>query len=606
MDFRKRPRTTFKAISALSRAEARREVEALRDGIEYHDYRYYVKDAPEISDATYDKLLRRLEALEEAYPELRSPESPTQRVAGQPAERLAKCRHLASMLSLQAVVDPDEVKRFDTFVHERVGDTVRYVLEPKFDGLSVEVVYQNGRLVRGSTRGDGRIGEEITANLKTIRSVPLRLRQQGSVPTRLAVRGEVILGRADFRRANEARMARGEEPFANPRNAAAGIVRRLDPNEVAAYTLGVVFYDVLDVEGHVFPGQWDLLGQLSLWGLRTDAHNARVSTIEEIARFHRRLGAERDDLDYEIDGIVIKVDDFTQRDGLGVRQRSPRWALAWKFPPREDVSILEAIVVQVGRTGMLTPVALLQPVDVGGVTVSRATLHNEGEVRRKDVRPGDRVRLARAGDVIPEVIERVPRPGQRRKPAFSMPARCPACGSPIVREGAYAFCPAGLSCPAQLVGHLTHYASREALDIAGLGEKTARQLVDRGLVHDLADLYGLSVDDLRRLDGFAQKSARSLRDAVQGARAPSLGRFLYALGIRHVGGHVAEVLAAGLGDLEALRRASVEDLRAVDGIGPEIAASVHEFFGEKHNNRVLDHLAAAGVRVRAGAGTRGR
>lgn len=604
MGSRRDTKTRVRDVAKLSRRQVRSEAKSLRERIEHHDYLYYVKNQPSISDAAYDKLFRRLQKLEAAFPELRTETSPTRRVAGEAATELKKVKHQAPMLSLQAVFDRDEVDGFHRTAADAYGGTrPAYVCEPKFDGLSVEVVYVEGVFRHGSTRGDGTTGEDVSYNLKTIRAVPMRLR--GHRPPRLlSARGEVFLPLAAFQKLNKERIARGEEPFANPRNAAAGTVRRLDPREVARCPLDVFFYDVLKVDGVALTSQWQTLEQLAGWGLKTEAHVKRCASPAEIERFHASLAAERDKLDYEIDGAVIKVDDFAVRQKLGVRHRSPRWALAWKFAPREEVTMLEDIVVQVGMTGMLTPVALLAPVDVGGVTVSRATLHNENEVHRKGLQVGDKVRIARAGDVIPEVVERVG--GKRRKNAraFRMPRKCPSCGATVEREGAYWTCPAGLACRAQLVGHVVHYASREAIDIEGLGDKTARQLVEKKLIESLADLYELGVDDLLALEGFARKSAEALHRAIARSASLPLDRFLYALGIRHVGQRIAHSLAGGFGSLDALAEASEAELREVPDVGPQIAHSVHAFFADRKNRRVLARMRTLGVRVRSAARSR--
>jgi len=601
LDFRHNPDTDFKDVGDLSDEEARREVDALREGIEHHDHLYYVENRPEISDAVYDKLFRRLRALEEAFPELASESSPTRRVGAEPLDELTRVDHTAPMLSLNAVFEADEVKSFLDTVRRSAGKkNPGFVAEPKFDGVSVEVLYEKGEYVRGVTRGDGRTGEDVTANLRTIRSMPLSLqgaKKGNKPPERLAVRGEVLLPKEAFQQFNRERVERGEEPFANPRNAAAGTVRRLDPAEVARRPLDVVFYDLLAVEGQSFDTHADELEQLKRWGLKTDPHNRRCASLDEIREYHGTLAEQREALPYEIDGIVLKADDRDLWEQMGTRDRSPRWALAWKFEPRQEVTRLRQIVVQVGMTGMLTPVALLEPVDVGGVTVSRATLHNEGEVHRKDVRPGDKVRIARAGDVIPEVVERIKQPGRKRAAKFAMPTACPACGAEVVREGAYHVCPAGLACPPQLIGHLKHFASQEAMDVDGLGDETARELVDKGLVRDLADLYELSVDDLRGLETFAEKKARKLHQAIQKSKRPRLDRFLFALGVRHVGRRVARLLAGELGSLERLRQADRKRLEGIPEIGPEIAQSVARFFGEAHVRKTIDRMVRRGVEV---------
>lgn len=595
VDFKRGVPRRFRDTKGLPRREARLEAAALREAIAYHDHLYYGKSRPRISDAAYDRLFRRLEELEAAFPELGTADSPTQRVGTAPVQKLARVRHTAPMLSLQAVLDEADVRDFDRFVRRQVGERVTYALEPKFDGFSVEVVYRDGVFHHGATRGDGERGEDISENLKTIRAIPLRLR--GKAPAQLAVRGEVFLERAGFRAMNRRRVEQGDEPFANPRNAAAGLMRQLDSRKVAGHPFAAVFYDVLRVEGARFTTHREVLRAFERWGLRTDPHNRPATRLDEVTRFHKALFEERDRLAYEVDGIVVKLDDLDRREQLGTRHRSPRWAIAWKFAPREEVTTLEEIVVQVGRTGVLTPVALLAPVDVGGVTVSRATLHNEGEIARKDVRVGDRVRIARAGDVIPEVVERVTAHGRRRGRPFHMPCRCPSCRGPVVREGAYRICPAGLACPAQLVGRIVHYASRDALDIDGLGHETARQLVERGLVRNVADVYSLETGDLVQLEGYAEKSAKALRDAIGGTRSPRLDRFLYALGIPQVGRRTAQLLAAEFGSLEALERARSEELRDISGIGPEVARAVARFFRDPQNRRVLRSLRRRGVRI---------
>ncbi len=598
MDFKKNPSTDFESIDDLSSSEARQEIDALREGIEYHDYLYYVKASPVISDATYDRLFKRLQELEEAFPQFQSDDSPTQRIGARPVSKLAKVEHLVPLLSLNAALDESEVEQFVAMVHRETGDSeATFVLEPKFDGVSVEIIYKEGAFECGATRGDGFQGEDITHNLRTIRAIPLKLKGNGT-PSTLAVRGEVFMSRQGFQQLNRERVANGEEPFANPRNAAAGLVRQLDPRMVRERPLDIRFYEILQSDAKRSKYHWDALGQLREWGLKTDSHSSRSSSFKEIKTAYSELLDERDELDYEIDGLVVKLDSYELREKLGTRQRSPRWALAWKFPPRQEQTRVESIAVQVGRTGMLTPVALLDPVDVGGVTVSRATLHNEDYVRKKDIREGDAVRIARAGDVIPEVIERVPEPGRRQGKQFAMPVRCPSCGTEVVREGAYYFCPAGLSCKAQLTGSIVHYASRQALDIEGLSEKTAAQLVNRGMVKDLSDLYKLSVDDIEGMEGFARKSAEQLRHAIQKSGKPDLARFLYGLGIRHVGRHNAQVLADRFRTLDAIMKAPREQLEEVPEIGPEVARSVRAFFDEKQNLDIVNRLLDAGVEVR--------
>lgn len=598
MDFKKNPSTDFNRIDQMCKEEVREEIEALREGIEHHNYLYYVKNSPEISDATYDKLFKRLQELEKAYPEFESPDSPTRRVGAEPVSKLRKVSHAAPMLSLNAALEEKEVVDFVNFVQRNAeGKEASFILEPKFDGTSVEVFYENGSFKYGATRGDGETGEDISENLRTVHSIPLHLQKQNGVPSSLAVRAEVFMLKKGFHELNKERVEKGEEPFANPRNATAGLLRQLDSRMVAGRPLDARFYDVLAVEGERLATHREMLDQFSTWGLKTDPHNQECSSVAEIKERYQELLDTRDELEYEIDGLVIKLDDLALREQLGTRQRSPRWAIAWKFPPKQEISRIQDIVVQVGRTGKLTPVALLEPVDVGGVTISRATLHNEGEVHRKDVRVGDKVRVARAGDVIPEVVERVEEQGKKRGKEFTMPEKCPACGSEVVREGAYHFCPAGLSCSPQLIGRVVHYASRQALNIEGLSEKTAKQLVDTGLVSDIADLYRLSVDDILKLEGFAQKSATQLHDAIQATKKVRLDRFLYALGIRHVGEHMVQVLARNFRTLDAVKQANREQIQKIREVGPEIAASVEEFFAEEQNQKVLRRLVDAGMEI---------
>jgi DNA ligase (NAD+) len=599
MDFKKNPRTDFKDVAKLSKEQARRETDALREGIEYHDYRYYVKDRPAISDETYDKLFRRLQELELAFPEFASADSPTQRVAGRPAARLEKVRHTAPMLSLNAVYQEKEVEDFVRMVRREAGsERIEYTAEPKFDGLSVELVYEKGTFVRGTTRGDGETGEDISHNLKVIRAVPLHLRNgKRDIPAFLAVRGEVFMRKDEFQKLNKARLEKNEVPFANPRNAAAGTVRQLDPGKVAATALDIVFYDILEIRGRSFASDWEMLQQFPKWGLRTDPHNRKCSSLEQIEQYHAAVSEEREKLDYEIDGIVIKLDNYSLREKMGMRQRSPRWALAWKFEPKHDITTLKDIVVQVGRTGVLTPVALLEPVNVGGVTVSRATLHNAGEVRRKDIRIGDTVRIERAGDVIPEVVERIEQPGQKRGKPFSMPRHCPVCGTQVQEEGAYHYCPNSLSCRGQLVGRIVHYASRDALDIEGLGHQTVQELVGRDMVKSIADLYRLSVEDLKQVEGFAEKSARQLYEAIQRAKKARFDRFLYALGIHRVGQHAVQAVARHFGSIAMLERARLQDIEAVPDLGSVTAQSLYDFFHQDQTRKALHQLYEVGVEV---------
>ena len=583
----------------ISREDAKKRIDELRREIRHHDYLYYVLNKPEISDAEYDKLMQELRELEEMYPDLITPDSPTQRVGAPPAEEFKTVKHTKPMLSLDTVLNEDEMRRFDDRVRRELGvEKVEYVVEPKLDGLSVEVIYENGVLTRGSTRGDGINGEDVTENIKTIRSIPLRLREKElKAPAKLAVRGEVIMHIKDFEELNKKLIEKGEEPLANPRNAAAGSLRRLDPRETAERPLDAFFYEIMLLEGDTVKTQWDALQKIKAWGLKVNPHVRKCDGIEDVVRYHVEMGEKRDNLDYEIDGVVVKVNNIEYQDRLGVKARSPRWAVAYKFPPRLEKTQIMDIVVQVGRTGILTPVALLRPVDVSGVTVSRATLHNQDYIDQMDVRIGDFVRIGRAGDVIPEVVEvlKEERTGKEKK--FHIPDKCPVCGSKVVREGAYYRCTGGLSCIAQLKRSIQHFASKGAMDIEGLGGKIVDLLVDNGLVRRISDLYNIRKEDLLKLPRFAEKSADNLIKAIEKSKEQPLPRFIYALGIPNVGEHIARVLAENFKSIENLKKAREENLLRIYEIGPEIAESVVSFFSEKRNLEELDRLAKAGVKA---------
>ena len=584
----------------MTRAEARKRIEQLAAEIREHDHRYYVLDRPTISDAQYDKRFRELQALEQEFPDLRAPDSPTLRVSGGLRTAFKKVKHLRPMLSLESLMERDEVLVFDERVRKAFEVArVDYVAEPKFDGLSVELVYEDGLFVRGSTRGDGETGEDITENLRTIRSLPLRLdvtpehpRPKGTI----AVRGEALMPLYEFEALNKRLVEADEEPFANARNAAAGTVRQLDPSITASRRLDLYAYEVMRGDQVKLASQSEVLETLRAWGFHVEKTVRRCAGIDEVLDFHAGMLQRRESLPYEVDGVVIKVNRRDWQEGLGERSRSPRWAVAYKFPPRIEVTKVLDITVQVGRTGKLTPVAILQPVDVSGVTVSRATLHNQDELDRKDVRVGDTVRVRRAGDVIPEVVEVLKEKRPRGTQPFELPSQCPVCGAKVEREGAYHLCTNGLACPAQLERHIGHFVSRGAMDIAGLGDKTVRQLMDAGLVRDLADLYHLEPGDLEPLEGFAEKSIENLILAIEGSKRPRLDRFLYALGIEHVGDAVARLLADHYGALDRLVAATEEELQSLSGIGPEVAASVRHFFANTRTRKVLDRLHQSGVR----------
>ncbi|HSN85833.1 MAG TPA: NAD-dependent DNA ligase LigA [Thermoanaerobaculia bacterium] len=579
----------------MDRTKAEERIAKLRTEIRHHDYLYYVKDSPEVSDEQYDKLYHELVALEEKHPELVTPDSPTQRVAGAPLDSFPTIEHAAPMLSLESDQSEASLRRFDERLRKGLGADfpVEYVLEPKLDGLSVELVYRDGVLVQASTRGDGRKGEGITENVRTIANVPLRLREKDhAVPPFLAVRGEVIMHSDDFEKLNETLLAEGKEPFANPRNASAGAVRQLDPRITASRPLYLYAYDILASEGVEAETQWDVLQALRAWGLSVNERSKKGRTVEDILAYHGGLEAERDDLDYEIDGVVIKLNDLDARGDLGWTSRHPRWAFAFKFPPRKEVTRILSIVPSVGRSGVVTPVAMMLPVEIGGVTVARATLHNREEVARKDVREGDRVRVQRAGDVIPQVIERIEEPDRERGPEWRMPERCPSCGTKLVERGPFTVCPNGFECPAQLTGRIVHFASRDALDVEGLGDESARLFVAEGLVRQLPDLFEIRPEQLMKLEGFAQKSAGKLVAALEKASHTELPRFLHGLGIPEVGVAVARDLSRHFGTFERLRNADEAALQEVPGVGPRMAEAITTFFRDGKTAKILDELTA--------------
>ena len=564
-----------------------------------HNYRYYSRDDPLIPDAEYDQLLRELQSLETRYPELVTPDSPTQRVGAAPLKVFGEVRHEVRMLSLDNAFSNDELNDFDRRVCERLEtDQVEYAAEPKLDGLAISLLYQEGKLVRAATRGDGVTGEDVTQNVRTLASVPLILSGR-SIPSVLEVRGEVYISRAGFEALNQQAADAGQKLFVNPRNAAAGSLRQLDPAITARRPLEMFCYGVGKVDGGTLATtHTDILSQLQGWHLRVYEDVQRVSGVSGCIAYYRHYEQLRDTLPFEIDGVVFKVNHLEQQTSLGFVARAPRWAIARKFPAQERETRVLDIDVQVGRTGALTPVARLEPVFVGGVTVTNATLHNEEEVQRKDVRKGDAVIVRRAGDVIPEVVRVIREKRRKGARKFHLPTTCPVCQSHVVRvEGeAVVRCSGGLFCPAQRKESIKHFASRRALDIEGLGDKLVEQLVDSGLVSHVSDLYRLTVDDLADLERMAEKSATNLIESLDRSRSTSLERFIYALGIREVGEATAQTLAREFGDLEALMAADVETLETVHEIGPIVAMRILEFFGEQHNREVISKLRDAGVR----------
>ena len=608
-------------------AQAREQAARLRREIERHNYLYYALDAPEISDAQFDRLFRELEALEARYPELRTSDSPTQRVGAPVQGELAPVTHAVPMLSLNNALTEEETAAFDRRVCDALGvQQVDYAAEPKFDGLAVSVTYRDGQLAVGATRGDGYTGEDVTANLRTIRAIPLRLAAEPP-PGLLEVRGEVVMLKKDFAALNAQQRARGEKEFVNPRNAAAGALRQLDPRITASRPLHFFAYAISRFEGPLEAQaggraarrkETQRGGETRAASLPQDRHSRQmdwlqalrlpVSPLRRVVQglngmlgYYQAIGQERGRLPYDIDGVVYKVDDLKLQQRLGFVSRAPRFAVAHKFAAEEAVTEVLDIVVQVGRTGALTPVARLKPVFVGGVTVTNATLHNEDEVRRKDVHIGDFVVVRRAGDVIPEVARVLPEKRPRNVRAFKLPERCPVCRSQVRRlpDEAVARCTAGLFCPAQRKQALLHFASRRAMDIDGLGEKIVDQLVDGELVKTPADLYRLRAEDLAGLERMGERSAANLVAAIDRSRRTMLERFIYALGIRNVGESTARDLARSFGNIDELMHADVERLQRVPDVGPVVAQSVANFFAERHNRDVIAHLLAAGVRSEA-------
>ena len=578
-------------------ADVVREAAKLRAELHRHSHLYHVEARPEITDAEYDALFRRLRELEEEFLKLVTPDSPTQRVGAEPQDKLETVAHVAPMLSLDSTQETDEIRRFDDRVRKALGEGVdpEYILEPKLDGASIELVYEQGVFVRAVTRGNGREGEAVTENLRTIPSVPLKLRtDEQPAPAHLALRGEVMMHISDFEDFNAGLVESGLEAYASPRNSAAGSIRQLDPRVTASRKLDVVVYDVLAVDGTAFASDTEGVEAIRVWGFKVPERIQVATSVEEILEYHRAFDTDRESLDYEIDGVVIKLDLVSARRAMGSTSHHPRWALAYKFAPRQAVTRIEKIGVRVGRTGVLTPVAFLRPVLVGGVTVSRASLHNREELRRKDLREGDTVRIQRAGDVIPQVVE-VVEPGEERPPPFEMPTVCPDCGTEVDEDGPRTVCPNRFGCVAQLKGRIIHFGSRSALDIEGLGEETANLFVDLGLVRELPQLFDISTEQLMQLEGFAEKSATALVEAIHAKKTPELSRFLIALGIPEVGVTVARDLARSFGTFEKIRGATREDLEAVDRIGPRMSEAITGFFADERNGAAVDALLARGM-----------
>jgi len=577
----------------------KKEIEALREEIQRHDRLYYVEDRPAISDAEYDRLMRRLLELEKAHPELAAPDSPSARVGGEPTKKFPVARHAPPMLSLENTYSADEVREWEGRLRRLLpGARIEYTVELKIDGVAVSLLYEDGLLVRGATRGDGEKGDEVTNNLRTIRTVPLRLVGKG-VPRTLEVRGEVFLSRGALASINEEKEDEDEEPFANPRNAAAGSLKLQDPKLVAGRPLDIFVHSFGRAQGTELSRHSEALESFRKWGLRVNPEYRVAKSLEEAMDFCASWEEKRDRLPYDIDGMVLKVDSLEQQVKLGATAKNPRWAIAYKFKARQAVTTLKDIVVQVGRTGTLTPVAILEPVPLGGTTIGRATLHNEEEIERKDIRVGDTVTIEKGGEVIPKVVESKKERRTGREKPFKMPSKCPECGSPVARaEGEVAVRCENVACPAQVKRRLRHFAGREAMDIEHLGAALVDQLVEKELAGDFADLYALKAADVAELERMADKSAENVVTAIASSRSRPLGALIFALGIRHVGVSVARILAAKYATLDALAEAPEAELRDIHEVGPVVASSIAGFFRQAAVKNIIGRLKKAGVNMR--------
>ncbi len=584
----------------MDKKQVKKEIEKLTKALNYHNWRYYVKDDPEISDSEYDVLLRKLQKLEEEFPDLKLPDSPVARVGGEVLEDFEKYTHSIPMLSLSNALDEEEAKEFDEKVKRflETDKDIEYVAEAKIDGLAVELIYEKGLLKAGATRGDGVVGENITSNAKTIKSIPLRLMSE-EIPHFIEVRGEVFIYLKDFNRLNDERIKKEEPIFANSRNAAAGSVRQLDSSITAKRPLAMFCYGVGKLAGETLKTHWNCLEYLRKLGFKVNPYSKLCKDIHEAISFYKKLLDQRDSLDFEIDGVVIKVNSLKLQEELGAISKSPRWAVALKFPARQATSQILDIKIQVGRTGALTPVAHLEPVNIGGVIVKRASLHNQDEIDKKDIRIGDTVFVERAGDVIPYVVKVVTSKRVGKEKKFQIPEKCPVCGSHAAKseDEAILRC-TGVNCPAQLKESMAHFVSRHAMDIEGFGAKHVDQFIDAGLIHSFSDLYKLKKENILKLERWAEKSAVNLLQAIEKSKTQTLDRFVYALGIRHVGEHIAKVLVQHFGTLESLMKASYEELLNIHEIGPQVAASIRDFFSESKNIKEIQRLLQEGFHFR--------
>ncbi|MBU4343741.1 MAG: NAD-dependent DNA ligase LigA [Candidatus Omnitrophica bacterium] len=581
----------------MGKKDIEKKIEKLRELINHHDRKYYVENRPEAGDQEYDRLIKELKGFEKSHPELITPDSPTQRVSGEILEGFDTVAHKVPMLSMDNTYSADEIRDFDKRVKKNLEvSRVDYVVELKIDGVSISLLYEKGKLIQGATRGDGFTGDDITVNLKTIKSLPLTLRLPS--PDLFEARGEVYMPCKSFEKINKEKEKSGEGLFANPRNAAAGSLKLLDSSLVRKRHLNAWIYGLGHIEGSLFKTQFEALQFLKKAGFRTNPHIKKCHSIEEVISYCNEWEKKKDSLDYDIDGMVIKVDPFSSQDKLGHTSKSPRWMISYKFPAEQKETVLEDIIVQVGRTGALTPVAILKPVELSGSTVSRATLHNQDEIVRKDIRIGDHVIIEKAGEIIPQVVEAVKSKRKGREKRFLMPQKCPVCNSTVIAmEGEVALRCENLSCPAQLKERIIHFASRQAMDIEGMGEAIAAQLVDKGMVEDYGDIYYLKHDDLRNIERMADKSAANLINAIERSKSNDLNRLVFGLGIRHAGVRAAWVISSRFGSLDKIAFTEAEELEAINEIGPIMAKSIVKFFRRKENKKVIEKLKKAGVNM---------
>lgn len=584
----------------MAAKDVKKEIERLKQLIRRHDHLYYVLNKPQISDQEYDGLYRKLKELEGAHPELITPDSPTQRVGGEPVKGFPVVKHIVPMMSLDNTYSADEIRAFDERVRKNLkNEKVEYVVELKFDGVSISLLYENGILVLGATRGDGLEGDDVSSNLKTIRSIPLRFRDEmENIPKVVEVRGEVYMTKKAFLELNREKEKNGEELFANPRNAAAGSLKLLDPKIVAKRGLDIYIWGVGHYKGIDFNTHIEVLEYLKKCGFRVNPHHKLCETVEDVIEYCNSWEPKRHKLDFEIDGMVLKVNKLAQREKLGVTTKSPRWSIAYKFPAEKALTEVEDIIVQVGRTGTITPVAILKPVHLSGTTVSRATLHNFDEIERLDVKIGDKVYVEKSGEIIPKVLSVVKDKRTGREKSFRIPTKCPVCGSKLIHlpEEVAVRCE-NVGCPAQIKEAVLHFASRNAMDIEGMGDAIVNQLVEKALIKDYGDIYYLKFEDVKKLERMGEKSARNLIDAIEKSKTSALNRLIYALGIRHVGEHAAWILANHFGSIQKLQSAGIEELTNIHEIGPVMAESVHTFFQSKENLNILKKLKDSGLRM---------